>query len=183
MFDLHKLRTDPACFDLAQNKRGEKPYSTEALAIDAMKRKAQTELQELQAERNDIAKKFGIAKQNNQDTSALSQRSDEIKQRLHLLEEEEKHHEKMLMDLLSEKPNLPLDDVPVGTGEHDNVCIRTVGTLPKFDFKPQAHYDLGESLQMMDFEKAAQVCGSRFVYLKSDLALLERALIQFMLNH
>lgn len=183
MFDLHILRTNPELFDKSQKNRGEKPFTKEALAIDSIHRKVLTELQELQAERHQIANKFGIAKKNNEDTSALAQRSEEIKYRLTLLEEEAKHHHEQLIKLLSEKPNIPLDDVPVGNSEADNVCIRTVGTRRTFDFKPQAHYDLGEKLDMMDFEQASHVAGSRFVYLKADLARLERALASFMLDH
>lgn len=183
MFDLNNLRTNPEIFDKSQKKRGEKPFTKEALAIDSIHRKVLTDLQELQAERHQIAKKFGMAKKNNEDTSVFSKRSDEIKDRLHLLDEEAKHHHEHLVRLLSEKPNVPLDDVPVGSSEEDNVCLRTVGTPRHFDFKPQAHYDLGEKLDMMDFEQASLVSGPRFVYLKDDLARLERALAAFMLDN
>ena len=183
MFDLHILRTNPELFDKSQKKRGEKPFTKEALAIDSIHRKVLTDLQELQAERHQIAKQFGIAKKNNKDTSELSKRSEEIKHGLNLLEEEAKHHHEHLVKLLSEKPNIPLGDVPVGNSEADNVCVRTVGTPRQFSFKPQAHYDLGEKLHMMDFEQASHVAGSRFVYLKADLARLERALAAFMLDN
>lgn len=183
MFDLNILRTNPELFDKSQKKRGEKPFTKEALAIDSIHRKVLTDLQELQAERHQIAKKFGMAKKNNEDTSELSKRSEEIKHRLHLLDEEAKHQHEHLMTLLSEKPNVPFDDVPVGESEEDNVCVKTVGTPRHFDFKPQAHYDLGEKLHMMDFEQAALVSGPRFVYLKADLARLERALAAFMLDN
>jgi seryl-tRNA synthetase len=183
MFDLQILRTNPELFDKSQKKRGEKPFTQEALAIDSIHRKVLTDLQELQAERHQIAKKFGLAKKNNEDTTELSKRSEEIKYKLNLLEEEAKHHHEQLIKLLSEKPNMPLDDVPVGSSEADNVCIRTVGAPRQFNYMPQAHYDLGEKLNMMDFEQASHVAGSRFVYLKADLARLERALAAFMLDN
>ncbi len=95
---------------------------------------------------------------------------------------EERHAIAALDTLLSEIPNQPLDDVPVGKDEDDNVLLREVGTKPSFAFKPREHFEIGEALGLMDFETAAKLSGARFVVNKGPLARLERALGQFMLD-
>ena len=88
-----------------------------------------------------------------------------------------------LDDAMAVLPNMPLDDVPDGNGEEDNVEIRRVGTPPSFDFKIKDHVDIGAGLAMMDFDTAAKIAGSRFVVLSGELARMERALASFMLDH
>ena len=99
-------------------------------------------------------------------------------------ETEERAADKALHDALSVIPNLPADDVPVGKDEKDNREVRRVGEPPKFSWtnKPKQHFEIGEALGLMDFETAAKLSGSRFVVLKGQLAKLERALAQFMLD-
>ncbi|MEM8653006.1 MAG: serine--tRNA ligase, partial [Pseudomonadota bacterium] len=106
----------------------------------------------------------------------------DIKQFLSSGEDEERNITTILRDQLSAIPNMPLDDVPVGKDEGDNQLYREFGDIPSFGFEPKEHYELGEALGQMDFEGAAALSGSRFVVLKRDLARLERALGQFMLN-
>ena len=87
-----------------------------------------------------------------------------------------------LKDILSSIPNLPHDDVPIGEDEESNKIVKTIGEIPKFDFTPKPHYELGENLDMLDFEQAGKVSGTRFVYLKNQLARLERSIANFMLD-
>ena len=84
--------------------------------------------------------------------------------------------------ILSNIPNIPHSDVPKGNDENDNVEVNKSGSIPKFDFTPKSHYDLGENLGMLDFELATKTTGSRFVFVKNKLALLERAISNFMLD-
>jgi len=95
------------------------------------------------------------------------------------------HHnlvKKNLEKILSNIPNIPHKDVPIGKDENDNIEINRYGLIPKFDFKPKSHYELGENLEMLDFDLATKTTGSRFVFVKNKLALLERAISNFMLD-
>ena len=85
-------------------------------------------------------------------------------------------------NILSSIPNIPHQDVPNGKDENDNVEVLKAGKIPEFDFKPKSHYELGENLGMLDFDLATKTTGSRFVFVKKELALLERALSNFMLD-
>ena len=87
-----------------------------------------------------------------------------------------------LNDILSSLPNLPNEDVPIGKDESSNKLIKKVGDIPSYSFKPKPHYELGENLKMLDFEQASKVSGTRFVYLKNQLAKLERAIANYMLD-
>lgn len=107
----------------------------------------------------------------------------EIKGAVQEGEDTERRLDANLQDVLSQIPNIPLDDVPVGADEADNVEVRRVGDKPVFDFTPLEHYDLGEALGLMDFEAAARMSGARFTVLRGKLARLERALGQFMLDN
>ena len=93
-----------------------------------------------------------------------------------------KKNSRKIKKILSNIPNLPHSDVPIGNDENDNVEIKKSGKIPNFDFKPKSHYELGENLGMLDFDLATKTTGSRFVFVKNKLALLERAISNFMLD-
>ena len=112
----------------------------------------------------------------------LFKKSKEISNHLDLILEEQNKIKNELDKILSSIPNIPHVDVPIGKNENDNVEILKSGSITKFDFKPKTHYELGENLQMLDFDLATRTTGSRFVFVKSQLALLERALSNFMLD-
>ena len=112
----------------------------------------------------------------------LFKKSKEISNHLDLISEEQNKIKNELDKILSSIPNIPHVDVPIGKNENDNVEILKSGSITKFDFKPKTHYELGENLQMLDFDLATRTTGSRFVFVKSQLALLERALSNFMLD-
>ncbi|MSP48410.1 MAG: serine--tRNA ligase [Alphaproteobacteria bacterium] len=182
MIDIKQLRDDPAAFDRALQRRGIEASSSRLLAMDAKRRQVQTELQTLQARRNEASKEIGKLKRDGGDADALVAEIARIKDRVPALESEEKALGEELEALLAGLPNAPAADVPDGKDEAANACVRTVGERRNFPFQPKEHFDVGERLGLMDFEAAAKLSGSRFVVLRGSLARLERALAAFMLD-
>ncbi len=183
MFDIRWIRENPDAFDAGMARRGLAPQSPELLALDAKRRDAQTRAQELQTERNALSKQIGQLKSKGEDASEIMAKVAESKDAQAEAEREAAETADALNDALARLPNLPLDDVPDGDGEDDNVEIRRVGEPRAFDFEVKDHVDIGEGLGMMDFETAAKLAGSRFVLLSGALARLERALAGYMLDH
>ena len=183
MFDIRWIRENPDAFDAAMARRGLDPQSPALLALDAKRRDAQTRAQELQTERNALSKQIGQLKSKGEDASEVMAKVSESKDAQAQVEAEAATASETLNDALSRLPNMPLDDVPDGGSEDDNVEVRRVGEPRTFDFEVRDHVDLGESLGMMDFETAAKLAGSRFVLLSGALARLERALASYMLDH
>ncbi|MDR0677880.1 MAG: serine--tRNA ligase [Holosporaceae bacterium] len=182
MHDIKLIREKPLFFDEALKNRNLQPISAEIIRIDTEKRKAISVLQKKQSERNEIAISIGSAKKERRDTSILEQKSVEIKQDILSLEAEVTELTHKLDDILSRLPNIPLPDVPVGKDEGSNLCVRTVGTPPRFDFEPKPHFEIGEKLGLVDFSNAVKISGSRFTILRGQIAKLERALKSFMLD-
>ena len=184
MFDVRWVRENTAVFDDGRRRRGLEPFSATILAADDRRRAAILASQAAQARRNAASKEIGAAlKSRNESTAeALKAEVAALKLQLPALEAEEKQAAAALDALLATLPNQPLDDVPDGRDEHDNVLLREVGTKPRFAFAPKEHFALGEALGLMDFETAAKLSGARFVVTKGPLARLERALAQFMLD-
>lgn len=182
MHDIKWIRENPAMFDASLKTRGIEPRSADILTLDEMYRATLSSLQELQAKRNSIAKEIGQAKSTGCDVEKLLAESNCLKDQMGSLEEESKSLKEKIDSYLSSIPQLPSADVPCGLSEKDNQVLSIVGTPKKFNFTPLPHYDIGEKLGQMDFEKAARLSGSRFVILKGELARLERALAQFMLD-
>jgi seryl-tRNA synthetase len=182
MFDLKTIRDDPDGFDRGLARRGLPARSPEILALDRAWREAQTQAQELQAERNKLAREIGALKGKGGDASDLMRRVAESKDEEVRLEAEASRRKAEIDALLAGIPNLPADDVPDGSDEHDNKLIRQHGTPRAMDFAAKDHVALGEALGQMDFARAGKLSGARFVVLKSGLARLERALAQFMLD-
>lgn len=164
--------------------RGVKSNLAELLELDEKIKKLKTVTQNVQAERNKIAKNIGILKQDkNSDSSTINELMEAVaktKQDEQDMEKEIKNLENLLYDKLLMIPNVYLDDVPVGKSENDNVEIRKYLEPKKFNFTPKEHYVIMDNL--MDFKTATKVAGARFVYLKGDLAKLERAIANFMLD-
>ncbi|MDR3423674.1 MAG: serine--tRNA ligase [Alphaproteobacteria bacterium] len=181
MHDIRFIREQPEVFDKALKRRGLEPKAAEILTLDSARRAAQTEMQELQAKRNDLSKQIGEIKRQKGDADALMQQVAMMKDRLALVEIEDKDNGRKLQEMLSGLPNMPFDDVPDGKDEHDNKELRRIGK-PSLINAPREHFDLGEALGLMDFENAAKLSGARFTILKGALARLERALGDFMLD-
>ncbi len=182
MFDAKWIREHPDAFDAGLQRRGLEPASGRIIDIDARRRAAQTMLQELQAQRNEVSREIGIAKKQGNDATALVDQVASIKERMAQAEEEERALAAELDGLLVGIPNLPAADVPEGPDESANVELRRVGTPRGFEFEPHEHDAIGQGLGLMDFEAAARLSGARFVVLKGALARLERALAQYMLD-
>jgi len=184
VFDIKWIRENPEAFDAGLKKRGLEPMSRKLLELDEARRGHLTKLQDVQARRNAASKEIGKAKAAKDEALAQKLMAEvaDLKEVTQQGEEEERQLDAKLRDELSVIPNLPLEDVPLGKDENDNKEVRKVGTPPKFDFKPKAHFEIGEALGLMDFETAAKISGARFVVLKGALARLERALAAFMLD-
>lgn len=182
MHDIKWIRENPSIFDERLKTRGIAAGSSDILSLDETYRAALSALQDLQSKRNAIAKEIGQVKTTGGDVESLFEESNNLKDRMGNLEAESKSFKEKLDAFLSAIPQLPAEDVPYGACEKDNQILSIVGTPKKFNFSPLPHYELGEKLKQMDFEKAAKLSGSRFVILKGDLARLERALAQFMLD-
>ena len=183
MHDIRLIRDDPQAFDAGLARRGLEPLSAEILAADASLRALQTEIQGSLARRNEASKLIGqaMAQGDKEKAEALKAEVAELKTALPAKEEAEREQLAALQDKLAALPNLPADDVPDGADEEANVEISRWGTPRSFDFAPQEHADFAPALGL-DFETAAKMSGARFAFLKGQMARLERALGQFMID-
>jgi seryl-tRNA synthetase len=184
MFDIRWIRDNPDAFDKGMSRRGLEPQAARLIALDEARRGHVQTLQDAQARRNAASKEIGAAMGQGDATKAEALKAEvgELKGFIQTGEEEERKLTEALNEALSTLPNLPLDEVPDGAGEDDNVEVRKVGEPKQYDFEPKHHFELGEALGLMDFEAAARMSGARFTILKGPLARLERAIGQFMLD-
>lgn len=186
MHDIKLIRENPEAFDAAMQRRGLGALSDELLALDKASRGDATELQKLQERSNTLAKEIGaLMGQGKKDEAApLMAESKEIKAKIAAAKDEaEQGGENLaLRERLLDLPNALDDDVPEGKTEDDNKELRKHGEPTAFDFAAKEHDELGEALGLMDFEQTAKISGARFVTLMGDLAKLERALAQYMLD-
>ena len=182
MFDLKWIRDNPETFDRGLARRGLAPASPALLELDRHWREAQTGAEQLQAERNKLAKEIGAAKAQGRDAADLLRRVGESKERQAALEARAGELKAELDRALAVLPNLPADEVPDGLDETHNRLVRQHGTPPNLGFPARDHAAIGEALRLMDFTRAGKLSGARFVVLYAELARLERALAQFMLD-
>jgi seryl-tRNA synthetase len=184
MHDIKAIRDNPEAFDAALKRRGLKSLAKSLLDIDERRRTAIVASEQAQARRNAASKEIGDAKKNKDEARAAKLMAEvtELKTTMPDLEAAVKASEEELKKALSEIPNLPLDEVPEGSDEHDNIVRHQFGAKRNYAFTPKPHDDLGGALGLMDFEAAAKLSGARFVVLKKGLARLERAIGQFMLD-
>ncbi len=151
-------------------------------SLDAERRTAITQLETLKAQRNAISEEFARAKRSGGDVAAISQRTRNLKDEISGLEAAANVADERLREVLHALPNVPSADVPVGKAADENVCEKTWGEAPILDFPAKPHWELGEALGILDFERAAKISGSRFVVHFGAGARLERALANFMLD-
>ena len=184
MHDIKAIRENPAAFDQGLALRGLEPLSAELLKIDAEKRDHIQKLQDAQARRNALSKEIGEVMRSGDKAKAETLKTEVagLKDFISSGEEAERVITQKLNDALAVIPNIPLPAVPKGKDEHDNVELHKWGAKPDFKFEPRQHFDIGEWLGLMDFETAAKLSGARFVILKGQLAKMERALGQFMVD-
>ncbi|WP_420567628.1 serine--tRNA ligase [Thalassovita sp.] len=184
MHDIRAIRENPAAFDAALARRGAAPMSSEILQLDEARRAKILSSETAQADQKKAAKEVGAAKAsgNEAEFERLRALVAEKKAEVAAMQTEAKELDQQLTDLLMTLPNTPLEDVPQGADEEDNVEIRRWGTPKTFDFQPKEHFELDGVKPGMDFETAAKLSGSRFVVLSAGVARIHRALAQFMLN-
>ena len=173
MHNLKEIRKDFSKFEKDLAKRSVKIDFNNLKKLDELNRDLIQKKENLEKEKKDISK--------SKDES-LFKKSKEISIELEKISEQQKNTKTELDNILSSIPNIPYQDVPNGKDENDNVEVLKAGKVPEFDFKPKSHYELGENLGMLDFDLATKTTGSRFVFVKKELALLERALSNFMLD-
>ncbi|HMN54213.1 MAG TPA: serine--tRNA ligase [Sphingopyxis sp.] len=183
MHDIRLIRENPAAFDAGLARRGLEPLSAEILGLDASLRALQTDIQAALARRNEASKAIGqaMATGDKEKAEALKAEVAALKATLPAKEETEREQLAALHDRLAALPNIPAADVPDGEDEAGNVEIARWGTPRSFDFTPQEHADFAPALGL-DFETAAKMSGARFAFLRGQMARLERALGQFMLD-
>ncbi len=184
MFDIKAIRDNPEAFDTARRRRGLEPLSATLLALDDNRRAAIAKLQTAQERRNAASKEIGLAMREKDAAKAEALKAEvaSLKEHWPAMEQAEREANEALTKALSEIPNSPLDIVPEGKDEDDNVEVLKWGKPKSYAFTPKEHFDIGEQLGLMDFESASKISGARFVVLKGKLARLERALAQFMLD-
>jgi seryl-tRNA synthetase len=173
MHNLKEIRKDFDTFEKSLEKRLIDIDFDKIKDLDKKNRELIQEKETLEKEKKDISK--------SKDKS-LFEKSKEISLNLEKIIDQQKIVKENLDNILSHIPNIPHKDVPIGKNENDNVEINKSGKITKFDFIPKSHYELGENLGMLDFDLATKTTGSRFVFVKDKLALLERAISNFMLD-
>ena len=173
MHNLKEIRKDFSNFEKSLEKRFLKVDFNDLQKLDEQNRDLIQKKEALEKEKKDISK--------SKDES-LFKKSKEISSELEKVSDKQKKIKIELENFLSNIPNIPHPDVPSGKDENDNIEVSKSGKLPNFDFTPKSHYELGENLDMLDFDLATKTTGSRFVFVKNKLALLERALSNFMLD-
>ncbi len=173
MHNIKDIRNNPNFFKDTLKKRFLEIDLKKILELDENNRKLIQEKENLEKEKKEISKSKN---------KELFEKSKSISKKIGELENKQKETKVKLENILSSIPNLPMDDVPIGKDENSNLEISKSGSVPKFDFKPKSHYELGENLNMLDFDLATKTTGSRFVFVKDKLALLERAVSNFMID-
>ena len=173
MHNLKEIRKDFDAFKKALEKRSLDINFDKIKDLDLKNRNFIQKKENLEKEKKDISK--------SKDKSLFT-KSKEISSSIEKIIEQQKLVKEDLEKILSSIPNIPHKDVPYGKDENDNIEINKSGKIPKFDFTPKSHYELGEKLGMLDFDLATKTTGSRFVFVKNKLAMLERAISNFMLD-
>jgi seryl-tRNA synthetase len=191
MHDIKYIRQNPEVFDKEMARRKLEPISAKILELDKQQRSGKSSLQTLQEEANKIAKQIGefVAKGMKDEAEKAKEKSKELKQKLQEAKNAENNNsgeesENLeLQNLLATLPNILDESVPNGVDENDNLEVRKWGEPKKFSFTPKAHFEIGEDLNILDFEKTAKISGARFASMFGNLAKLERALASFMIDN
>jgi len=181
MLDINFIRQNPEKVKEACEKKQVKLDVNRILELDKKKRELLVKSENLKAEQNKISKHLLAGRQGKADEQSIS-KAKEIKEEIKRIEPDFKNIEAELNNLLLLVPNIPFDDVPVGKDDSENVVLRQVGRAPKFDFPAKDYMQLGQKLDLIDTERASKVAGARFGYLKRELALLEFALVNLVLD-
>jgi len=182
MLDLNLIREKPDLVRTAlRNRQMDASPVDEILRLDEKRRSLLTQVETLKAERNAVSKEIGKMKEAGEREKKIAAMR-EVGDRIAALDKEVADVEADLQAITSIIPNIPDERTPIGVSEDENVVLRTMGELPKFDFEPKPHWDLGPALGIIDFERGTKITGSRFYILSGAGARLQRALIAFMLD-
>ncbi|AHX08034.1 serine--tRNA ligase [Ehrlichia chaffeensis] len=181
MHDIDFIKQNPELFDNAMQVRNSEKVAKKIIELDVKKRHLLTQLYSLQKERNQITQEIEKLKKNNLQCNIQIELSKDVTSKINDINNMIKE-DSQLVNLLNMLPNIPDERVPIGKDENSNVELRRHGNKTSFDFPIKTHYELGENLNLMDFKQAAKLSGSRFVILKNQLAQLDRALSNFMLD-
>ena len=188
MLSIQFIRQNPEVVRAAMDKRHDSVPLDEILALDEQHRKLLFEVESLRSQRKQESKKYGRMKTGTADTTegttseGATEELANIREQIKLAEAEVQPIEERLHDLLLRVPNIPDSSVPIGKDASDNIVVRSWGEPRQFDFSPLPHWDLGEALDIIDFQRGAKLSGTRFYVLKGAGARLQRALISFMLH-
>jgi len=182
MLDIKLIRENPDKVNELLKRRDQNLNIDEIIKIDQDRRKIQNQADNLRKERNEISNQIGQMKKNGLDTSEIQAKTRTLGDNIKELEQEETRLIELQNRILLEIPNLPQENVPIGHDETCNVEVKLVGEVPKFDFEPKNHWDIGSDLGILDFERGVKISESRFVIYKNFGAKLERALTNFMLD-
>src|SRR5271165_580214 len=182
MHDLSQFRANLDANAARLKTRGFELDVAQFRELDAERRAAVTEAEQLKAQKNADSQEISKLRKQGVDTAELQQKGRAIGDRITALDEKVKELDDRFREQLAGIPNIPHESVPVGRSAEDNVEVRRWGTPPKFDFEPKAHWDLGPELKILDLERAAKITGARFAVYWGVGARLERALINFMLD-
>ena len=183
MLSIELIRRDPEMVRAALQSRGEDDPLDEILELDARRRQAVTQSDELRARRNQVSREVGQARSAGQEPSPdVVQEMRQVGETISRLEEESRSIEEELNAILLGLPNIPLPDVPRGLTDEGNLIVRQSGEPPELDFTPRPHWETGEQLGIIDFQRGTKLAGSRFYTTVGSAAKLERALISWMLD-
>lgn len=184
MLDRRELRNNFAKIKAKLQKRGEDLSELDNFGkLDERRRAIINEVEQLKAERNETSKKISELKREKKDASELIERMQQVSKQIKDLDHELNEIEEKLDTIMLGIPNIPHESVPIGEDEEDNEEVFKWGEIPQFSFEVQPHWDIGTNLGILDFERAAKVAGSRFVFYKGLGSRLERALINFMMDY
>ena len=184
MLDIRRLRSEPDTVKSAVARRGTEGLVEaldEILALDGRRRVALSEVNDLKAQRNEVSKEVGRIKREGGEADRMIAEMREVGGRISEIDEEVARAEERIRELMLLTPNLPLDEVPSG-GVEQNEIVRVVGSPPDFDFEPKPHWELGSSLGLLDLERGSKIAGAGFPVLTGLGARLQRCLIDFMLD-
>ena len=183
MLDIKKIRQEPDFYKEKLATRGVKPEEIdEVIALDKKRRELLQRTETMKAQRNEASKKIGEAKRNGESADAAIKETRELGDKIKELDAKVEANDAELHDKMAHLPNVPHDGVPVSLTEDGAVELRKVGKVRDFDFEPKHHWDIGETLGILDFDRAGKVSGARFVYYLGLGAQLERAVYNFMLD-
>ncbi|KYO68091.1 serine--tRNA ligase [Thermovenabulum gondwanense] len=182
MLDIKLVRSNPGIVKEAMEKRGATTNLEQLLKIDEERRNLLVEVEQLKSLRNRESEEIARKKKAGEPAEDLIRQMKEVSDKIKEMDEKLKQIDEEIYRMLLMIPNIPDESVPVGKSDADNVEVRRWGSPKEFDFSPKAHWEIGEYLDILDFERAAKITGSRFVVYKGLGARLERALINFMLD-